>query len=51
MNYHDIFVDELLGMPPQKEVDHAIELIHGVAPIATALYRHSFKENVELKTQ
>ena len=32
-------------------MDHAIELVYGVAPITKAPYRLSFKENVELKTQ
>ena len=36
MNYQDKFLNEILGMPPQREVD-AIELILGVAPIAKAL--------------
>ena len=38
-------------MPPQRKVDHAIELVPGTTPIAKAPYRHSFKENVELETQ
>ena len=37
-------------MPPQREVDHAIELVSSVTPIAKAPYRHSFKEIVEFKT-
>ena len=38
-------------MPPQRELDHAIELVPRATPIAKASYRHYFKENVELKTQ
>lgn len=38
-------------MPPQREVDYAIEFVHRVASIAKAPYRHSLKKNVELKTQ
>ena len=49
-NYHDIFLDELLGMPPQREMYHAIKLVLGVAPIAKAPYRYSFKENIGLET-
>ena len=45
-NYQDIFLDELSGMPPQREVDHAIELVARVTPIAKASYRHSFKDNL-----
>ena len=43
------FTNELQGMPPQREVDHAIELVRGVTPIARAPYRHFFEENVELE--
>ena len=38
-------------MPPQREVDHAIELAPGVAPIAKTPYKHYFKKNVELETK
>ena len=33
-NYQDIFPDEVLWMPPQRKVDHAIKLVPTVAPIA-----------------
>ena len=36
-------------MPPQRKVDHAIEMEPSGAPIAKAPYRHSLKENVEFK--
>ena len=35
-NYHDIFPNELQGMPPQREVDDAIELVPSVTRIARA---------------
>ena len=35
-------------MPPQRGVDHVIELEHEVTPIAKVPYKHSFKENIEL---
>lgn len=38
-------------MAPQREVDHTIELVHGVTLIAKAPYIHSFKKNVLLETQ
>lgn len=50
-NHDDIFLDELSGMPLEREVHHTIELMYGVTLIAKAPYRHSFEKNVELKTQ
>lgn len=38
-------------MPLKKEVDHAIELVHGVVLTTKAPCRHYFKENIELETQ
>ena len=38
-------------MPSQRQMDHAIELVYGVALIAKVSYRHFFKENIELETQ
>ena len=38
-------------MSHQREVDHAIELVLNVAAIAKAIYRHFYKENIELETQ
>lgn len=43
-NDHDIFLEELLGMPPEVEVDHTIESIPSVTLIAKAPFRHYFKE-------
>ena len=36
MNHQYIYPNKLLGMPPQKKVDHAIELVPGVVLIAHA---------------
>ncbi|XP_048228301.1 uncharacterized protein LOC125369566 [Ricinus communis] len=35
----DVFLEELPGLPPQREVDFEIETIPGVAPISIAPYR------------
>jgi hypothetical protein len=43
--------DELLKMPPQREVDHAIKFVHDSTSIAKTSYRHYFKESIELKIQ
>ncbi|KAA0048134.1 ty3-gypsy retrotransposon protein [Cucumis melo var. makuwa] len=49
--YPDVFPDELPGLPPPKEVDFAIELEPGTAPISRAPYRMAPAELKELKVQ
>jgi hypothetical protein len=46
-----VFPEELLGMPPERKVEFAIELIPGTAPISKRAYRVSGPELVELKKQ
>lgn len=55
MNLKDIlevieFLDELLGLPPNHEVEFSIELIPHMTLILQALYRITSKELKELKT-
>jgi hypothetical protein len=47
----DVFPDELPGMPPERKVEFAIELIPGTAPISKRAYRVSGPRLVELKKQ
>ncbi|KAL4026089.1 hypothetical protein IC575_014513 [Cucumis melo] len=49
--YLDVFPDELPGLPPPREVDFAIELEPGTAPISRAPYRMAPAELKELKVQ
>jgi hypothetical protein len=49
--FPDIFPEELPGMPPERKVEFAIELIPGTAPISKRAYRVSGPELVELKKQ
>nr|GEV17791.1 putative reverse transcriptase domain-containing protein [Tanacetum cinerariifolium] len=35
-NFPDVFPDELPGLPPEREVEFTIELIHGAQPISKA---------------
>lgn len=50
--YRDVFPDDLpSGLPPQREVDHKIELIPGKNPPSRPLYRMSPSELLELKKQ
>jgi hypothetical protein len=47
----DVFPEELPGMPPERKVEFAIELIPGTSPISKRAYRVSEPELVELKKQ
>jgi hypothetical protein len=49
--YPDVFLDELPGMPPDRDVEFVIELQPGTAPISKRPYRMPPKELTELKTQ
>ncbi|WVZ70701.1 hypothetical protein U9M48_019344 [Paspalum notatum var. saurae] len=49
--YPDVFSDELPGLPLDRAVEFAINLVPGTAPIAKAPYRISGKEYDELKKQ
>jgi hypothetical protein len=45
----DVFLEELLGMPPERKVEFSIELIPSTAPISKRAYLVSGLELVELK--
>jgi hypothetical protein len=49
--FPDVFPEELPGMPPERKVEFAIELIPGTTPISKRAYRVSGPELVELKKQ
>jgi hypothetical protein len=49
--YHDVFPDELSGMPPDMDIEFAIELQPRTAPISKRPYRMPPAELVELKKQ
>jgi hypothetical protein len=49
--FPDVFPEELPGMPPERKVEFAIELIPGTVPISKRAYRVSGPELVELKKQ
>lgn len=51
-DYEDVFPDDLpAGLPPQRDVDHRIDLIPGVTPPARPAYRTSPADSLELKKQ
>jgi hypothetical protein len=47
----DMFLDELHGLPPDRDVEFAIELIPGTPPISRRPYRMPPNELAELKKQ
>jgi hypothetical protein len=49
--FPDVFPEDLPGMPPERKVEFAIELLPGTAPISKRAYRVSGPELVELKKQ
>nr|GFA93965.1 putative reverse transcriptase domain, aspartic peptidase domain protein [Tanacetum cinerariifolium] len=49
--FPDVFPDELLGIPPFREVEFNIELIPGAEPISKVPYRMDPIELKELKDQ
>jgi hypothetical protein len=49
--FPDVFLDELLGLPPDRDVEFAIELIPGTPPISRRPYRMPPNELAELKKQ
>ena len=49
--YPDVFPEELLGIPPERDIEFIIELLLGTAPIAKRPYRMGVNELAELKKQ
>jgi hypothetical protein len=49
--FFDVFPEELLGMPPNRDIEFIIELLPGTAPIAKSPYRMGVDELEELKKQ
>ena len=47
----DVFLNELLGLPPDRDIEFKIELIPGTTPISQRPYRISSNELAELKIQ
>jgi hypothetical protein len=49
--FPDVFPDDLLGMPPDHDIEFIIELLPGTAPIAKRPYRMGVDKLEELKKQ
>jgi hypothetical protein len=49
--FPDVFPEELMELPPDRDVEFVIELMLGVGPVAKSPYRMSSEELDELKKQ
>jgi hypothetical protein len=48
-DFLDVFLDDLLGMPPERAIEFKIDLQPGTTPIAKAPYKMSHVELKEMK--
>ena len=48
-DFPDVFLEELLGMPPDREIEFLIELLPGTGPISKRPYRMPAKDLEEIK--
>nr|GFB27584.1 putative reverse transcriptase domain-containing protein [Tanacetum cinerariifolium] len=49
--FPDVFLEELRGLPPVRQVEFQIDLIPGAAPVARTPYRLAPSEMKELSNQ
>ena len=49
--YLDVFLEELLGLPPMRDTEFVIDLLQGTTPISKAPYRMAPAELQELNIQ
>jgi hypothetical protein len=49
--YRYVFLKEVPGLPPRRDIDFLIELAPGVVPVSRTPYRMSTPDLVELKLQ
>ena len=49
--FTEVFSDDITELPPEREVEFAIDLVPGTSPISIAPYRMSALELGELKQQ
>ncbi|GJW25372.1 putative reverse transcriptase domain-containing protein [Tanacetum coccineum] len=50
-DFHEVFPEELPGLPPPRQVEFQIDLVSGAAPVAHAPYRLAPSEMRELSVQ
>ena len=51
VNFPDVFLEELPGLPPDKEIEFCIDVVPGTVPISLPPYRMEPAELKELKEQ
>jgi len=49
MKFCDVFLEEILGFPPCKDIEFSIDLLPKVDPMSRAPYRMSLPKLLELK--
>jgi len=49
--YPEVFLEDLPGLPPQRQVEFRIDLVPGAAPVVKAPYRLASSEMQELSIQ
>ena len=49
--FRDVFPNEILGLPPKRDIDFIIELVPRAAPVSKTPYKMSTPEMLELKMQ
>ena len=47
--FEDVFLEEVPGLPPSREVEFSIDLVPSTSPVLMAPYRMALAELVELK--
>jgi len=50
-NFPEVFPNDIPSLPPNREIDFSIDMMHGVGPISMAPYRMSPSELAKLKKQ
>nr|GEY03483.1 putative reverse transcriptase domain-containing protein [Tanacetum cinerariifolium] len=50
-DFPEVFLDDLSGIPPTRQVEFQIDLIPGAAPVAHAPYRLALSDMKELSDQ
>ena len=51
LEFKDVFLNELPGLPPEREIDFTIEIKPGAEPIYKIMYRMTVPELCELQMQ
>ena len=49
--FRDVFLDEIPGLPPKRDINFTIDLVPGATPVSNTPYRMSTLELLELKMQ